>query len=252
MVQIRINTPKMRSDEALARISEMLHYMERIGRLRHGVMVPFGLDVSQMKPSDPLWQPWTAEERQYIKGVRNVFAHSRRRVLENGNLRVRDRSPERRGKPDLLGFGFDGDTQDWEWTAREFQEYSRRLEDLVFQRVRVYIQTTVTCQVCGESVDGRDFLKCGHGEYPDRTGGALLRKPKNGTAEIVASISYDDATTADLAAKGHKGIITDDGLDLMIRSLEDMDKIASDGERNGTPIYIEIPDDAPDDANCIP
>ena len=34
MVQIRINTPKVRSDEALARISEMLHYMERIGRLR--------------------------------------------------------------------------------------------------------------------------------------------------------------------------------------------------------------------------
>ncbi len=251
MVQIRINTPKVRSDEALARISEMLHYMERIGRLRHGVMVPPGIDVSRMKAGDRLWQPWTAEERLYIRNVRNVFAHSRRRVLENGNLRVRDRSPERYGKPDLHGFGFDRDTQDWEWTAREFQEYSRRLEELVFQRLRFYIQTTVTCHVCGDTVDGRDFLNCGHGEYADRSGSALLNKPKNGTAQIIASISYDDAATADLAAKGHKGIITDDGLDLMIRSLEDMDKLASDGEKNGIPIYIDIPDEPPADENCI-
>ena len=38
MVQIKINTPKVQSDEALARIMQMLHYMERIGRLRHGIM----------------------------------------------------------------------------------------------------------------------------------------------------------------------------------------------------------------------
>ena len=84
MVQIRMNTPKMRSDAALARISEMLHHMERIGRLRHGVMVPPGMDISQMKAGDRLWQPWTAEERRYIGGVRNIFAHSYRRVLGNG------------------------------------------------------------------------------------------------------------------------------------------------------------------------
>ena len=248
MVQIRINTPKVRSDEALARISEMLHYMERIGRLKHGVMVPPGVDISQMKAGDRLWQPWTSEERRYIGGVRNIFAHSYRRVLGNGDLRVRDRSPERRGKPDLHGFGFDRATQAWEWTAQEFQEYTRRLETLVFQRLRVYIETTVTCQVCGESVDGRDFLPCGHGEYADASGSALLYRPKKGAAQIKATISYDDAVAAELEAKGiNKGTITDDGLDLMIRSLEDMDKIASEGAKSGTPIYEEIPADPPAD-----
>ena len=66
MVQIRINTPKVRSDEALARISEMLHYMERIGRLRHGVMVPPGIDVSQMQAGTALmhatWHPIPHQE----------------------------------------------------------------------------------------------------------------------------------------------------------------------------------------------
>lgn len=248
MVQIRINTPKMRSDAALARISEMLHYMERIGRLKHGVMVPPGVDISQMKAGGQLWQPWTAEERRYIGGVRNIFAHARPRVLGNGDLRVRDRSPERRGQPDLHGFGFDKATQDWEWTAQEFQEYSQRLETLVFQRLRVYVQTMVTCQVCGESVDGRDFLACGHTEYADGSGGGLLHKPKRGTAQITASISYDDAIAAELEAKGIKGVITDDGLDMMIRSLEQMDKIASEGEKNGAPIYEETPDAASADA----
>ena len=62
MVQIKINTPKARSDEALAHITQMLHYMERIGRLRHGVMMPPGVDASQMKAGEQLWQPWTPEE----------------------------------------------------------------------------------------------------------------------------------------------------------------------------------------------
>ena len=49
-------------------------------------------------------------------------------------------------------------------------------------------------------------------------------------------------------AKGIKGVITDDGLDLMIRSLEQMDKIASEGEKNGAPIYEETPDEPSADA----
>ena len=243
MVQIRINTPKVRSDAALARISEMLHYMERIGRLKHGVMVPPGMDTAQMKAGDRLWRPWTDDERRYIRSVRNIFAHARPRVLGNGDLRVKDRSPERPGKPDLHGLGFDKAVQHWEWTAQEFQEYSQRLETLVFQRLRVYFQATVTCQVCGASVDGRDFLTCGHAEYANATGGALLRKPELGTAEMTTSITCEDTMAAELEAKGTKGVITDDGLDLMIRSLELMDKIASEGEKNGTPAYEEIPDD---------
>ncbi|MXZ89933.1 MAG: hypothetical protein F4W95_00510 [Chloroflexi bacterium] len=245
MVQIRINTPKVRSDEALARISEMLPYMERIGRLKHGVMTPPGIDINRMRVGDRLWQPWTYEERVYLKGVRNIFAHSRKRVLENGALRVRDRSPERCGKPDLRGLGFDRAIQDWEWTAQEFQEFSQRLETLVFQRLRGYMEPKVTCQVCGETVDGRDALPCGHGEYADESGGALLRKPKHGTAEIKLTVTYNDAIAGELEAKGIKAVITDDGLDLMIQSLEQMDKIASEGERNGTPIYEEVPDDPP-------
>ena len=47
MVQIKINTPKVQSDEALARIMQMLHYMERIGRLRHGIMMPLGAEPAK-------------------------------------------------------------------------------------------------------------------------------------------------------------------------------------------------------------
>ena len=87
-------------------------------------------------------------------------------------------------------------------------------------------------------------MACGHSEYADGSGSALLHKPKLGTAKATASISYDDAIAAELEAKGIKGVITDDGLDLMIRSLEQMDQLASEGEKNGSPIYEETPDDA--------
>ena len=165
MVPFRVNTPKVQSQEALARITQTLHYMERIGRLRHGVMVPLGVDSSQLKVGAQLWQPWKAEERQYIRRVRNIFAHARCRVLENGALRVRDRSPHRSGQPDINGTDFDTTTTDWEWNAQEFLELSQRLETLVLHRLQCYFHATVTCQICGQSVDGRNYLTCGHVKY---------------------------------------------------------------------------------------
>ena len=137
-MQIKINTPKVRSDEALARIQQMLHWMERIGRLQHGAMVPPGADVSKMNEGDELWQPWTSEERNYFKGVRTIFAHARCSVLGNGAPRVRDRSRYRPGKPDIDGSHFDKETTDWEWDAQEFQEFAQRLKALVLQRFQFY------------------------------------------------------------------------------------------------------------------
>ena len=241
MVQIKVNTPKVQSEQALARITQILHYMSRIGRLRHGVMMPFGADPSQMKAGDKLWQPWKAEERQYIRGVRNFFAHARYRVLENGTLRVRDRSPQRTGKPDIRGTDFDSTTTDWEWTAEEFLELSQRLETLILHRLQCYFHATVTCQICGQSVDGRDYLTCGHVKYGEGPKGSLINKPDRATAQINVSIGYYQDTANELGAKGIRVTITDEGLEAIISNLEWTDSIASKAEKEGTPIYEETP-----------
>ena len=234
MVQIKIKTPKVQSDEALARIVQLLHYMERIGRLRHGVMMPPGADVSKMKAGDQLWQPWTLEEREYIKGVRTIFAHARYSVLGNGALRVRDKYHLRPGKPEIHGFHFDKTETDWEWNAQELWELSQRLETLVLQRIQCYFLSSVTCQTCGQSVDGRDYLTCGHVEYPEESNGTGISKPKGGTLQITATVGCQD----DMKDKfGDKGVITYDGLDMMISNMESIDKIASEAAKKGTPIY---------------
>ena len=237
MVKIKINTPKVQSDEALAHITQMLHYMERIGKLRHGVMMPLGADASQMKVGDQLWQPWTPEERAYIRGVRTVFAHARHSVLENGDLRVRDRSPRRHGKPEIYGFQFDKTTTDWEWNAQEFRELSQRLETLVLQRIQCYFHTTVTCQTCGQSVDGRNYLTCGHVKYSEESNGAGISRPKGGTLQITASLGYQDDMKDKFGDTGMKGVITYDGLDKIINDMESIDKIASEEAKKGKPIY---------------
>lgn len=239
MVHIKINTPKVRSEEALARITQMLHYMERIGKLRHGVMVPLNGDVSQMKAGDLLWRPWKAEERQYIRGVRNVFAHARCRVLENGALRVRDRSPQRPGKPDIHGTDFDATTTDWEWSAPEFLELNQRLEVLVLGRIQFHPRATVKCQICGQSVDGREYLTCGHVKYSEGSKGSIINKPDRGTAQVRGTIGYDDAFANELGTKVIRGTITDDGLEAIICELERTDKIAFEAVKKGTPIYEE-------------
>ena len=237
MVQIKINTPKARSDEALAHITQMLHYMERIGRLRHGVMMPPRADTSQMKAGEQLWQPWTPEEREYIKGVRTIFAHARYSVLGNGAVRVRDGYRLRPGKPEIHGFHFDKTATDWEWNAQEFRELSQRLETLVLQRIQCYFLTTVTCQTCGQSVDGRDYLTCGHVEYLEESNGAGISKPKGGTLQITASLGYQDDMKDKFGDTGMKGVITYDGLDKIINDMELIDKIASEEAKKGTPIY---------------
>ena len=242
MVQIKINTPKVQSEEALARITQMLHYMERIGRLRHGVMLPFGADITHMKAGDRLWQPWETDERLYIRGVRNLFGHARYRVLENGALRVRDRSPQRSGNPEIHDTCFDTTATDWEWSAQEFLALAQRLEELVLQRIQCYFQAKVTCQICGKSVDGREYLTCGHVKYGEGPKGSIINKPERGTTEINVSIGYDKDMANDLATKGLRGTITDEGLEAIIRELERTDTIASDAAKQGTPIYEEIPD----------
>ena len=242
MVQIKINTPKERSVEAHQRITEMLPYMERIGRLQHGVMMPPGADASQMKAGDELWQPWTPEERAYVKGVRTVFAHARCMVLGNGDLRVRDKFHLAPGKPEVDGLHFDKTTKDWEWNAQEFQEFSQRLEQLVFQRFQCYSLATVTCQTCDQSVKGSDYLTCGHVRYSDGSNGAIVNKPAGGRLTISFSFGYQDDMKDKLGDAGRKVVITYDGLDWIIGNMEAMDNIASEGAKKGTPIYIVQPD----------
>ena len=216
--------------------------MERIGRLRHGVMMPLGADASQMKAGDELWQPWTSEEREYFKDVRTIFAHARCSVLGNGGLRVRDKYHRAPGKPEIDGFHFDKTTSDWEWNAREFQEFSERLERLVFQRFQCYFLATVTCRTCGQSVEGPDYLICGHVKYPEESKGAFISKPAGGTLKITSSFGYQDDMKDKFGDPGRKAAITFDGLDLIISSMETIDKIASEEEKKGTPIYIVQPD----------
>ena len=242
MVQIKINTPKERSVEAHQCITEMLPYMERIGRLQHGVMMPLGADASQMKAGDKLWQPWTPEEREYFKGVRTVFAHARCSVLGNGALRVRDKYHRAPGKPEIDGFHFDKTTTDWEWNAQEFQEFSQKLEKLVFQRFQCYSLATITCQTCGQSVDGLDYLTCGHVKYLEGSNGNGISKPAGGTLQVAFSFGYQDDMKDEYWDTGMKGVITYDGLDLIISSMESIDKIASEEAKKGTPIYIVQPD----------
>ena len=238
-----MNTPEVQSRIALSRIDEMLPYMERIGRLRHGAMLPMGADASQVKEGDHLWMPWSFEERNYFKRVRTIFGHARRTVMGNGGLRVQDkphwsrgRKIEPPGKPEIDGLEFDETTTSWEWSAEEFQEFSQRLETLVFERFQVHIQSTVTCQTCGQSVSGRDLLTCGHGQYREVTGSALVHKPSGGTLEVTATIGYA-GLKYEVGAKATKGVFTYDGLDLIISSLESFDQIAIDAENQGTPVY---------------
>ncbi len=238
MVHIKINTAKVRSVEAHQRITEMLPYMERIGRLEHGVMMPLGADASQMEAGATLWQPWTPEEREYFKGVRTIFAHARCLVLGNGDLRVRDKYHRAPGKPEVDGFHFDKTTTGWEWNAQEFQEFSQRLEKLVFQRFQCHSLATVTCQTCGQSVDAPDYLTCGHVKYLEGSNGTGISKPAGGTLQVTFSFGYQDDMKDKFGDTGMKGVVTYDGLDLIISSMESIDKVASEEAKKGTPIYI--------------
>ncbi len=213
MVQIKVNTPKVRSVEAHQRITEMLPYMERIGKLEHGVMMPLGADASQMEAGDKLWQPWTPEERGYFKGARTIFAHARCLVLENGGLRVRDKYRRAPGKPEIDGFHFDKTTTDWEWNAQELQEFSQRLEKLVFQRFQCHSLATVTCQTCGQSVNASDYLTCGHVKYLEGTNGTGISKPAGGMLQITFSFGYrnEDDMKDKFGDTGMKGVIAYDG-----------------------------------------
>ena len=195
-----------------------------------------------MKAGDKLWQPWTPEEREYFKGVRTIFAHARCSVLGSGALRVRDKYHRAPGKPEIDGFHFDKSTSDWEWSAREFQEFSQRLEKLIFQRFQCYFLATVTCQTCGQSVECPDYLACGHVKYPEGSQGAIISKPAGGTLEVTSLFGYQDNMEDRFADSGKKAVITYDGLDLIISSMEAIDRIASEEAKKGTPIYTVQPD----------
>ena len=242
-MEIKLNTPKTRSDEALACITQILHYMERIGNLKHGLMAP-PVEPSKMKEGDQLWHPWTSEERKYFKGVRNMFAHARFTLLGNGAVRVKDKHPQyRTGKPEIHGLSFDKATTDWEWNAQEFQEFAQRLKTLVVNRFQPYFISTVTCHTCGQSVDGRGYLTCGHVEYGKGSDGSpIFRKPKGGILNVTATLTYSDDAKDKFKDTAMLGVVTYDGLDLIISSMERFDKIAIEADKKGTPAYVVLSD----------
>ena len=161
---------------------------------------------------------------------------------ENGSLRVRDKYYRAPGKPEIDGLYFDKTTSDWEWTAREFQEFSQRLEKLVFQRFQCYFLATVTCQTCGQAVEGSDYLTCGHVKYPEGSKGAIISKPAGGTLKVTSLLGYQDDMKDKFGDPGRNAVITYDGLDLIISSMEAIDRIASEEARKGMPIYVVQPD----------
>jgi len=146
-------------------------------------------------------------------------------------------------KAEIDGFHFDKTTTDWEWNAQELQEFSQRLEELVFQRFQCHSLATVTCQTCGQSVNASDYLTCGHVKYLEGTNGTGISKPAGGTLQITFSFGYRNEDDMDdmkdkFGDTVMKGVITYDGLDLIISSMESIDKIASEEAKKGTPIYI--------------
>ena len=232
-----VSFTKLQSDEALARITELLPFMERIGRLPHGVMLPIG--TKEVKEGTQVWKPWTDDERRYMKGVRNIFAHARCRVLPDGGLRVKDQSQKHVGKPEIDGLSFDSGISAWEWTVQEFQQFSQRLMELTHNRFRVSFQATVVCQICGQSVDGRDYLSCGHVTYQEGSQPALFRKPSGGTLIMTTEVSYTDNASE---RQGFEGVITDEGLEMILQALEWLDKLACEAETKGIQLY-EITED---------
>ena len=166
-----------------------------------------------MKACDKLWQPWTPEEREYFKGVHTVFAHARCSVLGSGALRVRDKYHRAPGKPEIDGFYFEKTISGWEWNAREFPEFSRRLEKLVFQRFQCYFLATVTYQTCGQSVEGPDYLTCGHVKYAEGSKGAIISKQAGETLKVTSLFGYQDDMKEKFVDPSRKAVITYDGLD---------------------------------------
>ena len=47
-------------------------------------------------------------------------------------------------------------------------------------KLQCVFSATVICQICGQSVDGRDYLSCGHVTYQEGSQPALFRKPSGG------------------------------------------------------------------------
>ena len=93
------------------------------------------------------------------------------------------------------------------------------------------------------SVDGQEYLTCGHVEYEeDSDGNVLARKPKGGTLNITVTTGCDDNMKDLIAASGSKAVITHEGFDKFISSMECFDEEATKAEKEGTPLYVVRPD----------
>jgi len=80
-------------------------------------------------------------------------------------------------------------------------------------------------------------------KYLEGTNGTGISKPAGGTLQITFSFGYRNEDDKDdmkdkFGDTVMKGVITYDGLDLIISSMESIDKIASEEAKKGTPIYI--------------
>lgn len=79
-------------------------------------------------------------------------------------------------------------------------------------------------------------------KYLKGTNGDVISEPAGGTLQIVFSVGYQDDMKDDYCDTGAKGVITYDGLDLIIGSMETIDRIASQEAKTGSPIYSVRPD----------
>ena len=79
-------------------------------------------------------------------------------------------------------------------------------------------------------------------QYPEESKGAIISKPAGGTLKVTSLFGYQDNMKDKFGDPGKKAVITYDGLDLIISSMEAIDRIASEEAKKGTPIYIVQPD----------
>ena len=220
----------------LSIVIEMLPYMERIGRLKHGIMPP----MTRTPDDRQLWKPWTDEERRYINEYRQLFAHARKVVLQDGSIRFNDK---KRCKPAIaMGGMYDFGVHEWTWSYGEFETLVSGLEELINNRIQAYVQMSHTCETCGLTAYGDEFLQCGHVAYGDDQcpgDGALGRKGAGSSSLVRCWVSVDGFKDVDLS-QARKMTVVDNGLNLAITAMEELEVLIKECEQRGETFYEEI------------
>ena len=118
-------------------------------------------------------EAWPEEARRFLGRYRNRFAHGHTRVEEDGTVVVyREEGGSRRR---------------WTYPPKEFGDLVERIAEVIYGRLDIRIDASVTCNTCGASVGSNDTLSCGHADYsgrPPADGTVTLYEPPGTTLQI--------------------------------------------------------------------